>query len=179
MELAPFRLDGESTSFEHMMVGGSARDTIPLDGSEKAINLIHTPRNIVDGKSTPEKMNQYRPEGGFYVFNPMALGFFTDFKEVKMKDDPELDGVMIAVSREPIDPESGIAIRDPKILGVYDKETGEIKQIEGRDLNHEWLKMQEEWVGLRPDDTGAKWNYLRDCKKSYLETESPRDPEKE
>lgn len=84
----------------------------------------------------------------------------------------------IAISFEDLDPETGITVRDPRILGTYDKENGQVVEVVGRDLTKEF------YVGFGKREGSPSspsiWELLRDTKE-MLEKEAgtPSQPEKE
>ncbi len=172
------------TPFEGRMIGGTPHNHNYLSKRGNTIEDMHTPIAVLgDGKS-PEnasivEANLLRGKVQFNALSAFSLGYLYDIKGKRMKEDPDLDmSSFIAVSLEPLDPKTGITVRDPRILGVYDKETDTVRQIPGRDLNKEYYRHLKTWTEVpRESDNPQPWDYVRDGK-SYLETESSGDPEK-
>lgn len=174
--------DRIDTPFEHSMIGGSSPNWEYLAERGDTIDDMHTPIRVLGDGRSPEKnisieeMNLIRTRVEFVTYAAFSLGLI--YKRKNSEEDRSLKGKMLALSIEPLDPETGVTIRDPRILGVWDEENRKIVQLEGRDLNREWYQMQKDWAKDHPDDKDALWDYTRDGK-SYLETESSGEPEKE
>lgn len=91
-----------------------------------------------------------------------------------------LDGRYIAFRFEDLDPETGITIRDPRILGMYDKENGRVTKVEGRDLTKEFYQGFSNFGKREVSKPPSIWELLRDAKGMIeKEVETPSEPEKE
>lgn len=178
------------TPYEKKMMGGTPQPWNYLVEHKENKDLMHTPTGILmqrDGDPryqdlTVEEVNLIREKLQYRIINVIPLLFLLDPETGKMKKDKDFDmGTMLAVSFEPLDPETGITIQDPRILGVCDKETKTYQEIPGRDLTAEYYQTLKKFDEFHPnpeDELGSLWYAERD-KKSVSETDKPGELEKE
>lgn len=102
-----------------------------LNEEEKPSNP-YIPLGVARGTLSIEEAQKLREETGHFSSIPLQGALKFPFDE-------------ITVSYEDINPDTGETIRDPKVLGIYDRAKKTIVGVEGRDLNAEARKIIKKW----------------------------------
>lgn len=117
------------TAWEGFMKGGSPPHFKFLKNQSNKLDAWMTPRVVLEDPTLIEDANYVRMKLGYTRMSSLSLGF---------RDDPELEGKVLAVSLSGLDMKTGKALKKPIILGIWDKETDKVLPLEGRDLQKEW-----------------------------------------
>ncbi len=171
------------TPFEQRLGGGTPGNHAYLRARGNNIDDYHTPVPVLgEGKSprnnaSIEEANLLRGIIKFEVSSPTTI--LIDLKTGQLVEDENLNmRNMIAMSLEPLDPQTGVTVRDPRILGVWDEKTDTYREIPGRNLTRQFYQRLRERYEASDEPSNNVWNYVRDGK-SYLESETSGNPEKE
>jgi hypothetical protein len=112
------------TPFDHKIVGSTPPPWNFLNRRGHNARDYHTPIPILEGRFSIDQCQRMRKKIGFRVQSAPP------WMNLNYKD--------IAISFEDLDPVTGVEVRDPRILGLYDKETNQITEIKGRDLTKDY-----------------------------------------
>lgn len=148
------------TNFERMLRGATP------DHFE-SITDYHIPISVLSGETSIKEANKIRRNLGHIIVAPLIFS-----------PDPNMDTI-VAISLEDVDPVTRATVKDPQVLGVWDEQNGITREIEGKGLTKKFYRALKEGAERLPQYSKEHpWTYVRDGK-SYVETETPGEPEKE
>lgn len=126
-------LQASYTAQEHLCMGSTPdfpkdRPFFLFDGKLTKIPMDrqpYIPQGVIYRQLPLKRAIEVRKEEGFFISRGMGsrLG---------------LGDKAVAIKFEELDPKTGETLQNPTILGVYDDETKQVTQVEGRDLNKEF-----------------------------------------
>lgn len=151
------------TPFEEHMTGGSLPDWSKF-GREGTVEDHHTPKAVLNGTASPEEAQYVREKLKFRIVSATSIGLGRS-----------LEDTSLVVTLEPIDLNTGVTVRDPRIPGTWDKKTKTIHPIERRDLTDEvytWMRKSNQ-EGRIP-----KWPLREGDQNTNLETNQTTSVEK-
>lgn len=129
------------TPFEIKMVGGTPSTLDIIRQKGHPIECFHIPEEVLKGNLSILEADRNRDQLGFFLSIDFLPGSILG-----------VHNIPLAISLERLDLNTGTTLCDPRILGLWNPQSEQIKEVTGRDLTKEyycWYKARRSSPDIR------------------------------